>query len=184
MVATRLVVTAFAVVIVPTITVAQRRQVQKVPNQRTSVSASDLSSRVILSELKGRGLNPSKATTPRNLRDAFTQYDFEARGSGLNPNNKEFLDAAKTLSVDLSETSLQSHVIVRTQTPGARIWYRLIGGETVSPFNQLTNNTADDITIGLYYIWAERDGKPTSSKEIIFRVIKEQVAIDLVETIR
>jgi hypothetical protein len=183
MVAARLVVIALVFVIAPTISVAQRRQVQKVPKQRTSVSASDLSSRVILSELKGRGLNPSKATTPQKLRDAFTQYDFEARGSGLNPNNKEFLEAAQNLSVDLSETSLQSHVTVRTKAPGARVWYRLIGGETDSPFNQLTNDTADDITIGLYYIWAERDGKPTSSKQLIFRVIKEQVPIDLVEAI-
>jgi hypothetical protein len=167
-----------------TIKVVQVQQPSKKLPQKNIQKASDLSSKIIRSELKARGLDPAKKTTPRKLRDAFTEYDFHANGSGLNPSNKEFIDAAKNLSADLGETSLQSHVTVHTKTPGARVYYRLIGKETNTPFNQLTNDAADDITIGLYYIWAERDGKPTSSKEIIFRVIKEQATVDLVESIQ
>src|SRR5262249_15978898 len=132
-------------------------------------------------ELNARGLNLSEATTPEGLREAFTEYDFQARGSGLNSNKKELWDAAKSLSTALSQTSLQSHVSVRTQKPGARVWYSLIGRDKPTPFNQLTNDTADDMPIGLYYIWAERDGKPTSSKEIVFRIIQKKVPVDVVE---
>ena len=143
---------------------------------------SDLSSKAIRTELKARGFDPSSASTPSALRDDFTEYDFQARGSGLNPNKKAFLEAAKNLSISLSETSLQSHVTVRTQRSGARVWYRLIGRDISLPFNQITNNTeGEDLSIGLYYVWAERDGKATSSKEIIFRIIQTKVPIDLVE---
>jgi hypothetical protein len=189
MIAARLVVITLAFLVVSAFLVRTPKAVQvkkpsNEPPQKKIQKASDLSSKIVLSELKARGLDPAKTTTSPKLRDAFIQYDFQANGSGLNPNNKEFMDAAKNLSADLEETSLQSHVTIRTQTPGARVYYRLIGKETVTPFNQLTNDTADDITIGLYYIWAERAGKPTSSKEIIFRVIKKQATVDLVESIQ
>src|SRR5260370_36677469 len=106
--------------------VVRGHQPSNEPPQKKIQEASNLSSKVILSELKARGLDPAKTTTSPKLRDAFIQYDFQANGSGLNPNNKEFMDAVKNLSEDLGETSLQSHVTIHTQTPGARVYYRLI----------------------------------------------------------
>ena len=146
-----------------------------------SAPATEVTAEAIRVELKARGLSSSEAATPEGLRNAFTEYDFQARGSGLNSNKKELWEAAKNLSAALSQTTLQSHVTVRTQKSGARVWYRLIGRDTPTPFNQLTNDTADDVSIGLYYIWAERDGKATSSKEIVFRIIQKKVPVDLVE---
>jgi hypothetical protein len=137
-------------------------------------SPTDVSSEAIRLDLKARGVNLSAGPTAEGLRNAFTEYDFQSRGSGLNSNKKELWEAAKSLSTALTETSLQSRLIVRTQKPGARVWYRLVGRDAATPFNQLTNNSEEDVSIGLYYIWAERGGKATSSKNIVSRIIQKK----------
>src|SRR5260370_16665410 len=70
----------------------QVRQPSNEPPQKKIQEASNLSSKVILSELKARGLDPAKTTTSPKFRDAFIQYDFQANVSGLNPNHKKFLN--------------------------------------------------------------------------------------------
>jgi hypothetical protein len=186
----RLIALALALVMVPmSSTFAQQsgliqHRARKRAQTTRSAPASDLSSSVIKAELKARGLNPSAVSTSAALREDFTEYHFQGGGKGLNPNNRELWEAAQSLSLTLSQTSLQSHVTIRTQTPGARVWYRLIGRDTSVPFNQITNDTAEDLSIGLYYVWAERNGKATSSKDIVFRIIQKNVPIDLVEVIQ
>jgi hypothetical protein len=153
--------------------------------QAKRASSADLSPRTIRAELTARGLNLSKPSTPTALRDALVVYDYQAgNGVNLNSNTDEVLKAIKGLNEELGQTSLQSHVTVRTKNSGARVWYRLIGREDSHPFNQLTNHSEDDISIGLYFVWAERNGNPTSPKTLPFRIIKAREAVELEESNR
>jgi hypothetical protein len=141
----------------------------------------DLSSTVIRRELQERGLDLSLKSGSQSLNDALVQYDFQAGGANLNSNSEEILKAIKELNSNLGKTALLSHVTVQTTRPGARIYYQLIGREDAHAIGQLTNHADDDLPIGLYFIWAERDGSATSSKVIPFRVIKEVEPIDIEE---
>ena len=143
---------------------------------------SDLSPGAVREELKVRGVDLSAASTPRALRDASVEYDFVAgKGQNLNSDHEQVLKAIKDLNMGFKQTSLQSHVAVHTKKPGARVMYRLIGGGDSLQFNQLTNNTEDDVPIGLYFVWAERNGHPTSPKTSPFKLIKARISIDLEE---
>jgi hypothetical protein len=146
----------------------------------TTASLSDLSSALTRAELKKRGIDPLSVAT---LRDAFIVYDFHAgSGDNLNSNAEEILKALKDLNTGLGQTSLQSHLSVRTKKPGARVWYRLIGGDDSHQINQLTNRAEDDIPVGFYFVWAERSGRLTSSKTGVFRIIRAKATVDLEET--
>jgi len=146
----------------------------------TPASLSDLSSALTRAELKERGIDPLAAPT---LRDAFVVYDFQAGpGNNLNSNAEDILKALKDLNAGLGQTSLQSHLFVQTKNAGARVWYRLIGGDDSHQINQLTNHAEDDIPVGFYFVWAERSGRPTSSKTSVFRIIKSKATVELEET--
>jgi hypothetical protein len=146
---------------------------------RTSVL--DASSSTIRRELTERGLKSATLSGP--LAEALVVYDFEVgNGHNLSPNSKdEVLKAVKELNTSLRSTNLQSRVAVKTKAAGARVFARLVGREDTYAFNQLTNNSVSDLSIGLYFIWTERAGIPTSSKTIIFRIIQKEVLVDLEE---
>jgi hypothetical protein len=137
----------------------------------------------MLRELKARGIDPLDSNANHNLRLAYISYEFEAgQGKNLNSNQEDISKALEKLNTGLAETALSSHVKVRTPRPGARVWYTLVGSGGKHPFNQLTNNSEDDLPIGIYFIWSEREGKVTSSKQIPFRIIQAAISVDLEET--
>jgi hypothetical protein len=142
----------------------------------------DLSPSAVRGDLKERGIDLSTESAPPVLRDALVEYDFVAgKGENLNSNTQEVLRSIKDLNAAIKLAALQSHVIVRTKDSGARVVYRLIGGGDSLYFNQLTNHTEDDIPIGLYFVWAERGGQPTSSTTAKFKIIQTHTSIDLEE---
>jgi hypothetical protein len=145
----------------------------------TALDPGDVSSAAIYADLKARGVNPLKATAPKTLRHAYADYDF-ALGGGHNLENSNNPASIKSLNEAFNNLGLQSLVKARTEQPGARIKFRLVGKDAVISLPQVTNNAEDTIPIGLYYFWAERNAKATSKPET-FRVIKAVVQIDIQE---
>jgi hypothetical protein len=90
----------------------------------------------------------------------------------------------KILSDTLRATGVSVNVPFNaTGGAGARVRYRLMtdDGEPQTA-TKLTNHAGARMSCGLYYIWTERGGKPTSSKDAWFTVVPDMaVPIDLDE---
>lgn len=78
----------------------------------------------------------------------------------------------------LARTGLTSSVKFETEKKGAKIRIRLMGfpEATVEPNEPVT------LSIGLYHVWTERDGKATSPKGAWFQVVREHERIRIYET--
>jgi hypothetical protein len=143
---------------------------------------SDLSSSILLSELRARGVDPLSASGSADLRDTFVDFDFRTGGGrNLMLTDDGLLKSAKNLSTALANMPERCLVRIRTPSPGARIKFRLISRDLYQTFPQLTNATEDSLPLGFYHIWAERNEVRTSSNTIIFRVVKADLTIDLEE---
>ena len=145
-------------------------------------SLSDISPAAVGADLQSRGIDLSNGRGPQSLRDAMIAYSFVAgNGANLSANNGEILSTILKLNAAFGQTALESHVSVQTGTTGARIHYQLIGRDDTRQMNELTNRAEDDISIGLYYVWAERNGHPTSPKDAVFRIIQARTTLQLEE---
>jgi hypothetical protein len=152
--------------------------------ERTKVAPNELSPTLVQEELKSRGVNVLDRSQAGAVTDDFVKYHFLAGDStNLVSESPSALKAAQKLADSLGGTGLRSKVVVKTKTAGARIHYQLIGRNEDTPSARLTNDTEDEIPIGFYFIWADRQGHPTSPKVDIFRVVKPQIVIDIEETI-
>lgn len=143
-------------------------------------SPSDTSPNAVYLDLRDRGLDPLLGSD-QALRLAFIQYDTAmGDASNLNPEFEDAQAAASALNTELAKTTHNSFVRIRTEFPGARIRYRLIGKANLNSMPQLTNSTGRPLRIGLYSIWAERNGERTSTP-MVFRVTSERTDIDIEE---
>lgn len=86
-----------------------------------------------------------------------------------------------------ADCNVRSEVIISTPRDGAQIRYQLVGdriaGKAPTMVSQPTT-CVEKMLIGHYHIWAERRGKPTSSKTDVFRVLDEKVRIRISEHAR
>jgi hypothetical protein len=141
----------------------------------------DLSSVNIATELKSRQVDVLDERQPASLRDAFVTYDYENSGNNLVTATPAGRKAASDLAKALALTKLRSRISVTTAKPGARVYFQLIARDSATPSGRLTNETTEDLTIGLYYIWTERGGLPTSRKADVFRVVAPSLRVDIEE---
>src|SRR4030095_10524829 len=132
-------------------------------------------------ELAERGLDPLDAASPPAVRAAYVDYQAAVGDSLSLLNSPGGHSSAETLSARLSETALRSQVRIRTTAPGARVVFRLIGRTVAQRMTRLTNDAIEEMPIGLYQIWSERNGMATSSTSDIFRIIRRNVEVDLEE---
>jgi hypothetical protein len=154
-----------------------------VSREPSTQTLADLDPNQIYLEAKERGVDLLSRKTDRHLREAFVTLHAAAdeSGSQLVSEDKPWTKAAREVSSGLSQTKLVSTMMVRTITPGAQIKYKLIGDSRELTAGRLTNSTSEQVVIGLYHVWAERNGHPSSSEEVIYRVIRPEVIIDLAE---
>jgi hypothetical protein len=77
-----------------------------------------------------------------------------------------------------------SNVEVKTKKAGANVKYLSLG-EKISGSSPLTfkgiTTAKEDLVIGVYYLWTERDGKSTSDKSSRYVVINPTEKIEIVE---
>lgn len=76
--------------------------------------------------------------------------------------------ALKDISAELRRSSgYSTEVYICTACCGAQIKYRLISDEREFVLARLTNSSEPfPLTVGIYHVWAERNGKPTSKVDL------------------
>jgi phosphate transport system substrate-binding protein len=143
-----------------------------------------LSAALAKTALEKAGLSPSgqgswdaaltRLRARRVPRKQMSAIASRARKIGDRPTGKE-LAGFSTL---LARTGLTSSVKFETEKKGAKIRIRLMGfpEATVEPNEPVT------LSIGLYHVWTERDGKATSPKGAWFQVVREHERIRIYET--
>ena len=145
------------------------------------IRANQLAAESVYHELKERGLDPLGGASSPALTSAYIDYHAAVGDSLTLLGSPGAVSSAEALSSKLSETALRSRVRIRTTMPGARVLFRLIGRTAAQRMTQLTNDAFEEMPIGLYQIWSECNGVATSSTSDVFRIIRRQVEVDLVE---
>ena len=84
------------------------------------------------------------------------------------------------LSEYLVDTGLVSHVFFHTPTDGAVIKYHLVSDDQAVTVDKKTNSIEPLVlNIGVYHIWSERDGRPTSPPETQYHITNKIVDLEL-----
>lgn len=83
------------------------------------------------------------------------------------------------LNTQLAATGLTSRVTVSSKPSGATVKFRLVGLSEVRTGNSLTNETKEILPIGIYHVWTEVNGKPTSSLDDRRTIVEKDVAIEI-----
>lgn len=81
----------------------------------------------------------------------------------------------------LNSLNIDSRVTFKTSKPGAVVRYRLFASNETERLGKKTDTT-QDIPIGIYWVWAERDGHETSRKEA-WRIVEEVKTIEIDEVL-
>jgi hypothetical protein len=82
----------------------------------------------------------------------------------------------------MADSGIWSRVRVSTEIPGARIKYRLIGRGLITTSPELTNDVFEEMPIGYYKFWSERDGFRTGVLDIV-RVVDEEFEVVITESL-
>jgi phosphate transport system substrate-binding protein len=82
----------------------------------------------------------------------------------------------------LARTGLTSSVTFATDKKGATMKFRSVGQPTAVLSDNLPSGTKVTVPVGLYYVWTERNGKPTSPTDALFPVVREEEGIKVYET--
>lgn len=130
----------------------------------------DISAGKIYADLKERGVDVVVGA-PVNIRRAYARYDTAlGNGHGLNTGSADATKSAAALNSAFGQLKLTSDVRVRTANVGARIRYKLVGADQIGALPQLSNSAEDNLAIGIYMIWSERESVQTSVPTA-FRII-------------
>src|SRR5262245_24978714 len=136
------------------------------------------------SQLKGVGLKGNAKVPPDDLertRKALTQF-------AKTPNDETFLDLAKGLHKLAQDTETNSKVKITTMkdgkdNPGATVRYELDWDRRMKKADPQTGKDptqcTEEMTIGWYYIWVERNKEPTSDRNSQFYIVKKEEKVTL-----
>ncbi len=115
-------------------------------------------------------------------RDGLSESFTAAARNYLDGDPNERLRALEEIAAVLADSNLKSEISCLTDVPGATIKYKLIALDTVLTAKQRTNRISEEVPIGLYNIWSERNSEATSSRRKVYRIIKPEVELDIEET--
>jgi hypothetical protein len=121
----------------------------------------------MISQLRERKLSEEQL-------DEVTRVTLRA---GNNPSRRFLVDVANSLAA----IDLTSAVTIETERDGATIKCRFLGNPKGTLTGQWEEKAGAEFPIGLYYIWTERDGKPTSPTDAWYRIIRKQERIKIYE---
>jgi hypothetical protein len=122
----------------------------------------------ILSRLRARGLPDAD----------ILRIEQMVRTLGEEPTQEQLLRLANTLG----RTGLKSAAVFAAAQEGATVRYRFLSQVDATPMGEPTRRVEATLPIGLYHVWTERDGKPTSPTDAWFPVLREQERIKVYET--
>jgi phosphate transport system substrate-binding protein len=121
-----------------------------------------------LARLRARGLP----------HEQMRQIETVAERIGDRPAHEQLLD----FSTLLASTALASSVTFETEVEGAVVRYRSIRQPGFAATFDPSKDAKATISIGLYHVWTERDGKATSPMEAWFQVTRENERIRICES--
>lgn len=121
----------------------------------------------MLSHLRGRRLPEERLTPIRGL----------ALGIGDQPTHEQLVE----ISNALARTALASSVVVATDEDGPIVRCRRIGEPAKVIDLHDAAGAGITVPIGLYEIWAERDGEPTSPRDAWYAIARERERIKIYE---
>ena len=101
------------------------------------------------------------------------------------PTEKNWTIASDAVTFEATKYNITSSLtVVSLPKSGATIKYQTVGkryrNEDPVTAGQTTTCT-ETVPIGLYYIWAERGGKPTSDRNSVYHIINSQQRIEITE---
>lgn len=129
----------------------------------------------------------------RRLQEAEVPEDklraiMDAYGNWLDEGRREELwaDVSDAVAAAAFRKNVSSEVTVLTvPEPGAMVKYQLVGERRRSeePRSMGATEITKSLTVGDYYIWAERDGIETTSRDEWFEIIEPEELVRLAEAI-
>lgn len=124
----------------------------------------------MLSHLRERRLPEEHLTPIRSL----------ALGIGDQPTHEQLVELSNTLA----RTELTSSVVIATDEDGPVAQCRLLGQPETVPALHPVVGAETTIPMGLYNIWTERDGEPTSPRDAWFQITRARERIKIYESPR
>jgi hypothetical protein len=114
-------------------------------------------------------------------KDSVVKFrDASEKWSPASKDDQKWVDLYRAAARVASSEGLKCKTTVSTATGGARVKFRMVGEATVITAGEPSDCT-EDVVIGVYKIWSERDRKPTSSQTDEFRLVEETKKVTLIE---
>ncbi len=144
---------------------------------------------------------PSESEQYRQLAEAIARLQRESKAPVVSLENRLAAirgsrgtpcrtDAAcirlwQAVTDQAAKSGVNSHLTVSTSNgSGAAVRYETLGARLVGSAPRIMSTpseSTDDVAIGTYYVWAERNGLATSSKDSQFDIVTPQRTITLIE---
>lgn len=104
------------------------------------------------------------------------------------PTEKNWTIASDAVTFEAAKYNITSNLtVVSLPQSGATIKYQTVGKRYRNEVPVTAGGTTtcqETVPIGLYYIWAERGGEPTSDRNNLYHVINSQQRIEITENVR
>jgi hypothetical protein len=132
-------------------------------NVSAQVTGQDSTIDFIESSLKQIRKKTNSGDVPSSLKQGYGWFKKDMKDCRNQPYFNEFTQRITNESID---NGIFCKVEIITDKPGARVKYQTVFNriEKVSPMecNNPTNNCINQWPLGYYYVWTERNNKPTS----------------------
>lgn len=114
----------------------------------------------------------------RRTREDFRRVVLEGAFQAMSDSDVGMVELVQAMV----NSGYTSAVQFTTSTPGALVKYRLVTANSATTVPGATNQADVDLPIGYYYVWAERDGQPSSSPDERYLILDESLTIHLHES--
>lgn len=136
-------------------------------------------------QLSSIRITGGKKNSPEDIKRA----ELALKKYAATSKSDAFVDLAKNLYNMAKGSETKSQVSIKTSRngadkPGASVRYQLWWDREKELAPQTAKDTTkcnEEMTIGWYYIWSEREGHATSDRDKYYYIVKEKEEITLVE---
>jgi hypothetical protein len=101
------------------------------------------------------------------------------------PSEENWTKASETVTFSANKYNIRSSITIKSlPRSGAIIKYQTVGqrrrNEVPMTAKQLST-CVESVSIGLYHIWSERNGKQTSDINHIYEIVQSEETIEIIE---
>jgi hypothetical protein len=160
---------------------------QETPRESRAV-LEDQFAKIAIQRLQQEGVPVDQALAQRADEFRFRGGGAAAGGPSRNPagddaKEKRFTALTEDVTRVAKQNRVTSNVDFQTPNTGARVRYQTLGQrDRKEPATLAKCPTActESLPIGIYYVWSERNGRDTSNRDELFRLVQkaEKVVLD------